>query len=183
MDINTKFGAKKKKETDHPPKHLFSAQEIDPLTAKVRAKKPPSPGSEWIWFDRLWDPTVRIPSLISVLMENYLSMICIISLEKKSYKFHSNAIYKPSNLNERVYSIGKEIIKLFFKGTWNQVQFLNSSRLCKIFKKIIFEIFFECFHNRKTLDVVYITGRFSREVIKSMVVFFGTNWQHTVVLW
>lgn len=42
--------------------------------------------------------TVRIHSLISVLMENYLSMICIISLDKKSYKFHSNAIYKPSNL-------------------------------------------------------------------------------------
>lgn len=95
---------RKKKETDHPPKHLFSAQEIDPLTAKVRAKKPPSPGSEWIWFDRLWDPTVRIPSLISVLMENYLSMICIISLEKKSYKFHSNAIYKPSNL-KYVYTV------------------------------------------------------------------------------
>lgn len=47
--------AQKKEETDHPPKHLFSAQEIDPLTAKVRAKKPPSPGSEWIWFDRLWE--------------------------------------------------------------------------------------------------------------------------------
>lgn len=29
-----------KEETDHPPKHLFSAQEIDPLTAKVREKKP-----------------------------------------------------------------------------------------------------------------------------------------------
>lgn len=179
--------AQKKTKTDHPPKHLFSAQEIDPLTAKVRAKKPPSPGREWIWFDRLWDPTVRIPSLISVLMENYLSMICIISLEKKSYKFHSNAIYKPSNLNERVYSIGKEIITLFFKGTWNQVQFLNSSRLCKIFKKSFLKFSSSAFTiiswNRKTLDVVYITGRFSREVIKSMVVFFGTNWQHTVVLW
>lgn len=54
--------------------------------------------------------------LILVLMENYLFMICIIFFEKKSYKFYSNVIYKFSNLNECVYSIGKEIIKFFFKG-------------------------------------------------------------------
>lgn len=187
MDINTKFGAKKKKRQTIPRNICSAPRKLTHLRQRCARKNRPRQVVNEEWFDRLWDPTVRIPSLISVLMENYLSMICIISLEKKSYKFHSNAIYKPSNLNERVYSIGKEIIKLFFKGTWNQVQFLNSSRLCKIFKKSFLKFSLSAFTiiswNRKTLDVVYITGRFSREVIKSMVVFFGTNWQHTVVLW
>lgn len=103
MDINTNFGAKKK-ETDHPPKHLFSAQEIDPLTAKVRAENRPRQVVNEFGLIGCESPTVRIPSLMSVLMENYLSMICIISLEKKSYTFHSNAIYKPSNL-KYVYTV------------------------------------------------------------------------------
>lgn len=146
MDINTNFGAKKRRQTI--PRNICSApRKLTHLRQRCARKNRPRQVVNEFGLVGCESPTVRIPSLISVLMENYLSMICIISLDKKSYKFHSNAIYKPSNLNERVYSIGKEIIKLFFKGTWNQVQFLNSSRLCKIFKKIIFEIFFECFHN------------------------------------
>lgn len=126
MDTYTNFGAKRR---DRPsPETSVQRPGNWPTYGKgAREKTRPRQVVNEFGLIGCKSPTARILSLISVLMENYLSMICIISLEKKSHKFHRIATYSPNNLKS---STTCEFIAL-----------------CKIFQKSVLKIFFDCFHN------------------------------------